>query len=310
MRFSDIIGQAQTKKELYMRLDAFESGEPMPSLLFVAPRGKGKTSMATATGLEMKARTKGVKRYFELNASSIKNQKMFWDSVMIPMVNDRDITLLIDEAHQLPMDVMNCLLTLINPNSTGRNSYTYEDVTVDFDMKRQTFFFATTETQKLFYALVNRCRRIDLEDYSQLDISYILKRNMPGFSFEKGVAEEVASTLRGTPRQAVMMAQDIKTFLSPKKRVLFTNNDWQQLSEILGVLPMGLTRLELRVMEILSRFRDCSLTRLAAAMQMSPSSVRNDLELYLLSSGLMKIDVNGRNLTGDGVNYLNKLKEN
>lgn len=307
MTFQEIVGQDSAKKELEMRLKAFAAGEPMPTLLFVAPRGKGKTTLAQALGKQMKELTKGEKRFFEVNCSAIKNMKAFWNSIIIPIVNDQNCTLLMDESHMLPNDVMNCLLTCLNPNANNRNSYTWDDMTVDIDLFRQTFLFATTEANKMALPLVNRCRRIDLEDYDNNQMTTILKRYAKDIKFEKGVAEDVASTLRSTPRQAVLIANDIKTYLAPKRRDTFSQDDWKKLRNILGILPLGLTRLELRVLQALSNKRDVSLTHLASILQMTTQSVRQDLELFLLRCGLLSIDTNGRNLTNIGIEYLRNL---
>jgi Holliday junction resolvasome RuvABC ATP-dependent DNA helicase subunit len=103
-----------------------------------------------------------------------------------------------------------------------------------------------------------------------------------------------------------MMAEDIKTYLAPAHRTHFKMADWQSLRNTLGVLPLGLTRLELRVLRVLEHNRDVTLTRLAASLQMTPASVRADLELHLLKTGLISINT-GRNLTSTGQAYLKLL---
>ena len=280
MNFAELIGQKQVKEEINMRLKAFSAGQCMPSLLFVAPRGKGKSTIAALTGIAMRDLTGGSKRYFELNCASVKNLKQFWYSVVVPVVNDRDVTVLLDESHMLPNDVMNFLLTGINPNVANRNSYTYDDMTIDIDLKRQTFFFATTDVQKMAMPLVNRCRRIDLQDYSTCEMSEILLKAAKEISFEDAVLSEAAGTLRGTPRQAIMLANDIRTFLAPSKRTCFLQDDWDELKKVMGILPLGLPRLELAVLRVLEQHKDCSLTRAAATLQMTPAAVQKDLELY------------------------------
>jgi Holliday junction resolvasome RuvABC ATP-dependent DNA helicase subunit len=307
MNFAELIGQKQVKEEIAMRLKAFEAGQPMPSLLFVAPRGKGKSTFASLTGITMRNLTGGAKRYFELNCASVKNLKQFWHSVVIPVVNDRDVTILLDESHMLPNDVMNFLLTGINPNAANRNSYTYDDMTVDIDLKRQTFFFATTDVQRMAMPLVNRCRRIDLQEYSTGEMSEILLKAANGISIQDDVLHEAAATLRGTPRQAIMLANDMRTFLAPAKRSCFLRDDWDELKQVMGILPLGLTRLELAVLRVLEQHKDCSLTRAAATLQMTPAAVQKDLELYLLKCNLMQIDTGGRNLTQAGRSYLRNL---
>lgn len=307
MNFAELIGQTQVKEEINMRLKAFGAGQAMPSLLFVAPRGKGKSTFAAITGITMREMTGGTKRYFELNCASVKNLKQFWYSVVVPVINDRDVTVLLDESHMLPNDVMNFLLTGINPNAANRNSYTYDDMTIDIDLKRQTFFFATTDVQKMAMPLVNRCRRIDLQDYTPHEMSEILLKAASGVSIEDEVLHEAAATLRGTPRQAIMLANDMRTFLAPSKRSCFLRDDWEELKKTMGILPLGLTRLELRVLQVLEKNKDCSLTRAAATLQMTPAAVQKDLELYLLKCNLMQIDTGGRNLTQAGRNYLKSL---
>lgn len=310
MHFDSLIGQDTAKRELTMRLEAFKAGQPMETLLFVAPKGKGKTSLAIALGKAMKeidAKRNIERKLFEVNCSSIKNLKVFWDSLVIPVLNDRQVTLLLDESHMLPNDVMNCLLTCLNPNENWINTFSYQDMTVTFNLRQQNILFATTEANKMALPLRDRCRRIDLEDYTNDQMVQIVKRYAKNIKFEKGVAEDVASCLRSTPRQAVLISRDIKSYLAPKKTDKFTKDDWKNLRHTLGVLPLGLTRLELRVLQALEKNRDASLTRVAAILQMTPQSVRCDLELFLLKCGLISIDTSGRNLTQAGYEYLKSL---
>jgi Holliday junction resolvasome RuvABC ATP-dependent DNA helicase subunit len=307
MKWDEIVGQSNAKARLDFHYKAAESGEALPSFMICAPRGFGKTTIARAFGLKVRDMTQGNKRYFELNASTCKNLKQFWNSVVIPVINDRDVTLLIDEASELPQDVTMALLTMINPNPDNRNSFSYDDMTIDIDMYRQTFIFATTESHKIFHALMDRCRRIDLEDYSHCDLTTILKRNAKEIEFEPEALHNVAPTLRGNARQAVNTALDIKTYLAPLKRKKFSMDDWEKLRVALGILPLGINRQELRVLRVLQERPECSLTRIAATLGLSPTAVQRDLELYLQKMGLMEIATKGRTLTALGYEYLKAL---
>ena len=309
MKWNEIVGQEKAKARLDFHYNAFVTGEALPSFMLCAPRGFGKTTIGESFGLRVKEHTKGSKRFFALNCASVKNLKQFWNSIVVPVINDRDVTILFDEASELPVDVRMALLTMINPNPNNHNSYTYDDMTVDFDLCRQTFMFATTEPHRIFHALMNRCRRIDLEDYTYGDLSIILKRNAKGIMFGQHVLEQVAPTLRGNARQAVMMAQDIRTYLAPLKRTNFGMDDWDSLSRQLDILPLGINRLELQVLRTIgSRAgQDCSLTRIAATLGMTPAAVQKDLELYLQKRALMEITTTGRALTAAGYEYLKQL---
>lgn len=307
MKWIEIVGQAKAKSRLDFHFEAAKTGEALPSFMLCAPRGFGKTVIGEAYGLRVKEMTGGTKRFFSMNCASVKNLKQFWNSIVVPVINDRDVTILFDEASELPMDVTMAMLTMINPNENNRNSYTYDDMTIDVDLKRQTFLFATTEPHKVFHALMNRCRRIDLEEYSHDELSTILKRNAKGVVFGAHVLEQVAPTLRGVARQAVMMAKDIKTYLAPLKKTAFNMEDWDSLSRQLDILPLGVNRLELQVLRVLSERKDCSLTRIAATLGMTPAAVQKDLELYLQKRALMEIATTGRNITARGHEYLKEV---
>lgn len=308
MRFEEIVGQERAKQRIDFYCDAYVAGEPFPSIMLSGQKGNGKTEIARATSLRLKDLSKGgEKRAMEVNCAAIKNLKQFWNSVIIPNVNDSDVTLFMDEASELPLDMTMALLTITNPNVEGKNSFTYDDYTVDFDLRRQTFLFATTEPQQVFHALMNRCRRIDLEPYSYGELSQITRKHCPKVQFSKDVLENLTPCLRGNARLTVMMAKDIKSYLAPLKRHHFTMDDWAAFSKRLDVLPLGLSRNEVAVLRILQSRKDTSLTRLAASLGLTPQSVRQDCELYLMACGLMEITTGGRNITPQGQEILAKI---
>lgn len=308
MKWTELVGQEKAKSRLDFHFEAAKVGkEALPSFMLCGPRGFGKTCIGEAFGLRVKDMTGGTKRFYSLNCASVKNLKQFWHSIVVPVINDRDVTILFDEASELPMDVTMAILTMINPNPNNRNNYTYEDMTIDVDLNRQSFMFATTEPHKVFHALMNRCRRIDLEEYNYSDLNTILKRNAKAITFAPHVLDQISPTLRGTARQAVMMAQDIRTYLAPLKRASFTMGDWDKLSHQLDILPLGVNRMELQVLRVLQLRKDCSLTRIAATLGLTPAAVQRDYELYLQKHGLMEITTTGRNLTPQGYEYLKAI---
>ncbi len=308
MKLHEIIGQGRAKSRINFHVTGAAAGEPVPTMCFVGPRGFGKTELATATGVALKEASAGIKRCFVINAASIKNLKQFFTSIIIPRVSDRDVTLVIDEASELPQDVTMALLSMLNPNAHGHNSYTYDEYTVDIDSRRQTFLFATTEGDQIFPPLMSRCRRIDLEPYTYDELGQILQAHAKDVEFEAGLLGNIAPVLRGEPRQATLLASEIKSFLAPYQTTQFNTADWKELSRVLDILPYGLTRLEVQVLRVLEKSKDVSLTRLAANMGMSPESVRKDIELHLLRRGFLEIHPGGRNITSLGQGYLKALQ--
>ena len=219
--------------------------------MFIAPKGCGKTTLAKAMGRNLKSSEGKTKTFLELNCSTIKNVKQFFNQVVIPHVAHKECTILFDEASELPKDVTMALLTILNPNKDNRNSFSFEEYTVDFDFTMQSFMFATTEAQSIFHALMDRCERVDLEEYKFSELAKIVGRTLKGAKFQGDVLDKVASVLRGNARQAQKMANNIKVYLKKVGRKNFTNKDWNVLLDHLGILPLGLAPIEVQVLEIL-----------------------------------------------------------
>ena len=207
-----------------------------------------------------------------------------------------------DEASELPKDMEMGLLTILNPNKNHRNEFAVDDYVVDFDFRRHTFMFATSEPHKVFHALMDRLDRIDLEEYKNDELGEIVSRNLPDVKFENGLLTNIATVLRGNARAAQKMANNIEMFHGTKGS--FTNKLWEELRKTLGILPMGLNRIEVQVLRALAEAGECSLTNLAAKTGMTADSLRRDFEMYLQKMNLMQIDRSGRSITAKGRDYL------
>jgi Holliday junction resolvasome RuvABC ATP-dependent DNA helicase subunit len=222
-------------------------------------------------------------------------------------MNQQECTVLFDEASELPKDVTMALLTILNPNKDNRTSFSFEDYTVDFDFTRQSFMFATTEAQSIFHALMDRTERIDLEEYSYNELGKIVGLNLEDVKFEDGLLDEIATVLRGNARQAQKMANNIKSYCAARRLDEFTTKNWNELKHALGILPQGLSRIELQVLRILAASKECSLTNLAAKTGLTPECLRRDFEMYLQKHSLMEITTTGRSITPKGQKYIRDL---
>ena len=263
--------------------------------------------MAKAMGKQLKGSDKPIKTFLEINCSTIKNLKQFFNQIIIPHVNQKECTILFDEASELPKDVTMALLTILNPNEENRTEFAFEDYVVDFNFRDHSFMFATTEAHKIFHALMDRCERIDLEEYSYNQLGSIIGRQMKEYSFEKGVLDEIATVLRGNARAAQKMAGNIKTYLAAKASKKMTLKDWESIKDELGILPLGINRIELQVLRALKEKKECSLTHLGAVTGLTVQCLRQDFELFLQKKMLMEITTNGRSLTTNGHKYLKAL---
>ena len=303
--FPTVVGQERAKRKLSYLLDNWKSSNIMDNLMFVAPRGCGKTMMATLLATAMKT-IKSNKIGRIVNCASIKNLNQFINGTIIPYVHDKDCTILLDEASELPRDVEMALLTILNPNSENRNVFSYEDYTINFDFRRQTFLLATTEAHKVFHALMDRLNRVDLEEYKSDHLAEIISRNLVNAKFEPDVLEEISTVLRGNARQAQRMANQIRNHLIKKKSKKFTRKDWEWMQYNLGIRPLGLNENEILCLRALGEKKASSLTCISAKLGMSKEVIQRDIELYLQKLNLMEVSTDGRSITPSGQKYLKR----
>jgi Holliday junction resolvasome RuvABC ATP-dependent DNA helicase subunit len=317
--FKDVIGQEKAKKVLMFYLSSYLKTRIVPHILLAAPKGQGKTKMGKELGKglikfdelgkpEINPETKKPRRksFLEINCSGIKNVKQFINSLIIPHAQDKDVTFFFDEASELPKDVEMAMLTILNPNPENKTSFSLEEYTCDFDFRKHTFIFATSEVQQVNHALIDRLTRIDLEDYTFDQMAKIVQKGAPEVNFQPPALKEMATVLRGNARAAQKMADNVRIFL--KGRTAFTSKDWKAMKETLSILPLGLSAMELQILNYLrATSSGISLTCLAARTGLSRESLQKDYELYLQKHGLMEITTGGRELTAKGLQYLKDL---
>lgn len=307
MSFDSVIGQEKVKAKLSFYLESQRNTLVSPNLLFVAPRGSGKTMLAKLYASQL-LNAKGEKRKsYLINCSSLTSLKSFMDDVVDPLILNKEVTILFDEASEIPKPIETALLTILNPNKENRNVFSYDDRDVEFDFKKITFLFATTEAHKIFHALIDRLERVDLDDYSNDDLAAIVKKNTSAIISDEAM-EEIKGVLRGNARKATQMANHISLYINSSKKSEFDINDWNNFKAKLGINPLGLTPLEIKILKILAEKANTTLTNLSAKTQMSRQSLQRDVETHLQKLNLMEIVPTGRKITPQGRRYLEKLK--
>lgn len=326
--FTDVIGQSKVKGQLNFTLRDYIHTRQIPNTIFIAPRGQGKTLIATETakGLYQFNDDGSVdlnpskadpnilkpvrKKFVEINCSTLKNVKQFINGVVIPFVQDKDVTVFFDETSEIPHDIAMALLTIL-PVNRKTSTFAWDEFVCDFDFRRQSFLFATTESQKVFHALMDRLERVTLQDYNMSELAQILRKTLHN---EVEVSDEtlleVATVLRGNARAAEKMSIKIKSFSREGAAKLGTFDlcDWSALCKRLGILPLGLNDIEVNILRYLaSSATGTSLTRLSAKTGMSRDSLQKTEEIYLQKHDLMEISTGGRQITHKGLDYLKAL---
>tara|TARA_Y100001938_G_C8071584_1_gene423436 strand:- start:145 stop:1077 length:933 start_codon:yes stop_codon:yes gene_type:complete len=297
--FPDLIGQHAVKKKLSFYLEAFHKTEMCPFLNLIGAKGLGKTEFAKAFAKNLINKDGDKRSFLELNCSTIKNNEQFFEQIFMPLVADNEITILFDECHALPLDLTMAFLTIFNTEKNSRKNFEWNEATFEFNFKKQTFIFATTESDKMFPPLKDRLTTIDFEPYSSEELGEIIKLCTPDITFADGVIEEIANTVRNNARSAVKRAKEINLYCGAKEKNTFDELDFIDLSDHVGILPFGISYTEKQILSALKE-GSCTLTGLSAKLGLSKTAVQRDHELYLLNKNLMEID-GKRKITSQGL---------
>lgn len=298
--FNNLIGQEHIKRQFSFYLDAAKKSGVLPFVMLNGQKGIGKTEFARALAKANK------KRFIEINSATIKNETQFFEQVMLPMINDQDVSVLFDEAHDLPKKLVTTFLTIFNTEKGSIKEFTYRDMEFTFDFSRQSYFFATTELDKLFPPFKDRLTVVDFVPYSDDETKEIIKLRIPDVKFEDAALSDIVTTVRGNARSAVKRAKEVEMFCESKNDPSFSMKEWEDLRHKVNINKNGLTNTELQVLRALRDRGPSTLTMLSAITGMSRTSLQRDVETHLLKVNYLRID-GTRQITGTGLTFLEQV---
>mgnify|MGYP001263901566 FL=1 len=298
--FEGLVGQDTLKSRLNFYSDAKKATGTLPFLLFNGAKGLGKTEFAKAF-----AKSLG-KPMIEINCSTIRNAEQFFEQVFIPAILDKDVTILLDEAHALPKDLEMAFLTIFNIEGAKTKRFEFGESSLLFEFERQTFLFATTELDKLFPPFKDRLTQLDFEPYSGKELGKIIQKKMDWIDFRDNILNEICETVRGNARSAIKRALEVSAYAEVNNTATFGKKEWKSLCDLLGIMPYGINATELQVMRILKERGACTLQMLSAVTGMSRTALQKDAEVFLLKNGFMRID-GKREITGKGAKALERI---
>jgi Holliday junction resolvasome RuvABC ATP-dependent DNA helicase subunit len=298
--FEGLVGQETLKTRLGFYSKAKEATGTIPYLMFNGAKGLGKTEFAKSF-----AKSLG-KPMLEINCATLRNAERFFEQVFIPAILDKDVTVLMDEAHGLPKDLVECFLTIFNVEGSKTKRFDFGESSFLFEFERQTFLFATTELDKLFPPFKDRLTRLDFEPYSTEELAAIIKNKIGWIDFADGVMDDISQTVRGNARSAIKRALEINAYAEVHNRSSFSHKDWKTLCALLGIMPFGINNTELQLMRVLKERGPCTLQMLSAVTGMSRTALQKDAEIFLLQKGFMRID-GKREITGKGSQALERV---
>jgi len=304
--FPDLIGQGAVKKKLSFYINAFNKTGVCPFLLLTGAKGLGKTQFSKAFAKNLNNQDGSKRAFLEINCSTIRNNAQFFEQIFLPLICNNEITILFDECHALPKDLTMAFLTIFNTETSTKKTFEWDEMSFEFDFKKQTFIFATTESDQIFPPLKDRLTNVDFEPYSESELGEILKLCAPQANITDDCIKEVATSVRNNARNAVMRAKEISLYCGAKQNYFFSLKEFRDLCDQVSILPLGLSYTEKQILEALNKHGSLSLTGISAKLGLSKTSIQKDHELYLLNKNLIEID-GKRKITKKGIDVCKEL---
>lgn len=183
--FEKIVGQNQAK----LAIQDWYLSEQQPLLIY-GSSGFGKTLFAESLG----AKT--------IDTTQMRGDRMNTILKPIKEAEDGDI-LFFDEIHSLPGKVLEGLYKIID-----KGTFYDTELCVDLPIPKVRFVFATNILTPLPEAFRNRCKFVELQNYSPEELNQIVHLANP--ALESDAIEPIIKASKGVPRTALSLAKSLK----------------------------------------------------------------------------------------------------
>lgn len=298
---NNIIGQTNVIKKLNFYIKSNKSGCIFPTLLFSGSHGLGKTFLAEKVAEKLN------RRFILINSKPISSIEYFVEDILLQkVIGDSQVTILIDECHNLSKDVSAILLTLLNPNKENINYLKYKNFSIVYDMSKINIIFATTDSYDMCKPLKNRCETLYFELYKEQEIINILKQYIGNINLDCDLSE-LAYACRCRARDAFLLAKNIERYSNINNTKTINKKDWEEMKVLFDIKPMGLNNIDLDLLKYIKDHEPISCMNIAMSFMVHEEYVKNEMECRLRELDFITNMTRGRTITEKGRNY---LKEN
>lgn len=182
--FKDIIGQNQAK----LAIKDWLLYERQPLLIY-GSSGFGKTLFAES----LRAKT--------IDTTQFRGDRL--NTILKPIKEAEDGEILFfDEIHSLPGKVLEGLYKIID-----KGTFYDTELCMDLPLPKVRFVFATNILTPLPEAFKNRCRFVELQEYSEAELEQIVHSANPGLDIT--AIPSIIRASKGVPRTALSIAKSI-----------------------------------------------------------------------------------------------------
>ncbi|MCA8995409.1 MAG: Holliday junction branch migration DNA helicase RuvB [Planctomycetaceae bacterium] len=307
-RLEDVIGQRNVVERVRVILDATRKrGDTLGHILFDGPPGIGKTTLATVIPKEL-----GV------DCQITAGPALDAPKDLLPYLTNatHGSVLFIDEIHRLRPAVEEFLYPAMEDFridialGEGMNART-----INMQLKPFTVIGATTRAGMLTAPMRDRfVYREHLDFYLQEDLIEIVQRNAKKLrtTITMEAAIEVAKRCQGTPRKAnnlLLRTRDFATLEHPEGQI--TTKIADTALKRLEIDALGLERQDRRYLEVLMDVfggGPAGLQAIAHSMSVPPDTLEDDIEPFLLRSGLIQRTPRGRVTTPKAYDHLGRTR--
>lgn len=183
--FENIIGQEQAK----LAIQDWYTSEQQPLLIY-GSSGFGKTLFAESLG----ART--------IDTTQFRGDRI--NSILKPIKESEDGEILFfDEIHSLPGKVLEGLYKVID-----KGTFYDTELGIDLPLPKVKYIFATNILNPLPEAFKNRCKFVELQNYSESELMEIVHKVNP--MLNENALKPIVRASKGVPRTALSLAKSMK----------------------------------------------------------------------------------------------------
>lgn len=183
--FENIVGQTQAK----LAIQDWYTSEQQPLLIY-GSSGYGKTMFAEALG----AKT--------IDTTQFRGDRLNTILKPIKEADDGDI-LFFDEIHSLQAKILEGLYKIID-----KGTFYDTELCMDLPIPNVRFVFATNILKPLPEAFKNRCRFVELQKYSESELTQIVQNANPDLEWDS--IPPIIRASKGVPMTALSLAKSMK----------------------------------------------------------------------------------------------------
>jgi holliday junction DNA helicase RuvB len=290
---AEFVGQERIKKVLGMSIAAArQRGEALDHVLFSAPPGLGKTSLAHIIARELGVNLRVTSGPAIERAGDI--------AAIVSDLNQGDV-LFVDEIHRLARVVEEILypamedfeLNIVVGSGLGAR-------TMKLSVKPFTMIGATTRSGLLSSPLRDRFgQHYHLDFYTCADLTQIIQRSahLLGIRIDDEGAVELAARSRGTPRIANRLLRRVRDFAQINEASVVTREVALGALELLEIDRCGFDKMDRAILAaIIDKFDGgpVGVDTLAAAVGEESDTIGDVYEPYLLQEGFITRTARGR----------------